>query len=52
LLFRTYVAGQGIDLDDARHDTADQAIVDTKVERVADAPFLLITARKDQREGS
>jgi ubiquinone/menaquinone biosynthesis C-methylase UbiE len=50
LMFRTYVAGQGLDLDDARHDTADQGVVDARIERIADAPFLSITGRKDQRE--
>lgn len=45
-MFRTYVAGQGLDLDDAHELLAGQALVDTAVQRVAATPFLVFTARK------
>jgi hypothetical protein len=38
-MFRTYIPGQGLDLDDARPAVAGQALVDTTVQRIADAPF-------------
>jgi ubiquinone/menaquinone biosynthesis C-methylase UbiE len=45
-IFRTYVAGQGLDLDDAREAIAGQALVDPTVQRVAGTPFLKITGTK------
>lgn len=47
--FRTYVAGQGLDLDDAREVTAGQDLVDTAVQRVAGTPFLTITGTRSER---
>lgn len=45
-MFRTYVAGQGLDLGDAREALADQPLVDTTVQRIADTPFLTMTGIK------
>ena len=48
-MFRTYVAGQGLDLDDARQAIAGQPIVDATVQRVAGTPLLTITATRGER---
>ncbi len=48
--FRTYVAGQGLDLDDAREVIADQELADTTVERIVGAPFLVIIGKRSQRD--
>ncbi|MCX5042394.1 class I SAM-dependent methyltransferase [Aldersonia sp. NBC_00410] len=45
-MFRTYVAGQGLDLDDARRVIAGQDLVDTAVQRVAGTPFLTIAGTR------
>ena len=47
--FRTYVAGQGLDLEDARDVIAGQELVDTAVRRVAGTPFLTITGTRSER---
>jgi SAM-dependent methyltransferase len=44
-LFRTWVAGQAIDLDDARALLTSSPFVDAQVERIAGAPGLLMRAR-------
>jgi SAM-dependent methyltransferase len=45
VLFRTWVAGQAIDLDDARALLADLPLVDARVERIAGTPGLLLRGR-------
>lgn len=45
-MFRTYIAGQGLDLDDARELIDGQALIDTTVARIVGAPFLVCTGRK------
>lgn len=49
-MFRTYVAGQGLDLDDARDAIADQPLVDMTVQRLAGTPFLMMTGTKPERD--
>ena len=44
--FRTWVAGRGIDLDDARALLAGLAITDARVTRTPGAPALLLEARR------
>jgi ubiquinone/menaquinone biosynthesis C-methylase UbiE len=44
--FRTYVAGQSIDLEDARKLLEAQPIVEATAERVPGAPVLLLTGRR------
>jgi SAM-dependent methyltransferase len=46
VLFRTYVAGQGLDLDDARGLLAAAPLVDGRVERIAGTPGLLLAGRR------
>jgi SAM-dependent methyltransferase len=45
VVFRTWVAGQAIDLDDARALLAGTPLVDARVERIAGAPGLLLRGR-------
>jgi SAM-dependent methyltransferase len=45
-LFRTWVAGQALDLDDARRLIAELPLSDVRVERVRGAPGLLFGGRK------
>ncbi len=45
-LFRTYVAGQGLDLDDARRLLAGLALESAEARRVEGAPALLMLGRK------
>ncbi|MFC6880698.1 MULTISPECIES: class I SAM-dependent methyltransferase [Actinomadura] len=44
--FRTYIAGQGLDLDDARKLVAPLAFTDSRVERTPADPMLLISGTK------
>ncbi|WP_433598097.1 class I SAM-dependent methyltransferase [Nocardia sp. CA-135953] len=44
--FRTYVAGQGVELDEARAMVRDLALREVSVSRIAQDPTLLITGRK------
>ena len=46
MMFRTYVAGQGLDLDDARAHLAALPLDDTRAERMPGAPGLLLGGRK------
>ncbi len=46
VLFRTYVAGQGLDLDDARRLLAALPVVDAVAERVPGTPGLLLRGRR------
>lgn len=46
--FRTYVAGQGLDLDDGRALVADRPLTRTRVERIPGDPTLLICGRKER----
>lgn len=45
-MFRTYVAGQGLDLDDARAALAGHPLTETAVGRIVGTPFLLMSAIK------
>ena len=45
-LFRTYVAGQAIDLDDARELLRDQPLAQWEVQRISGFPALVMRARK------
>lgn len=45
-MFRTYVAGQSLDLDDARNAIAGEAPAETTVERIPGAPFFIISGMK------
>lgn len=45
-MFRTYVAGQSLDLDDARNLVADESLAQATVERIPDAPFFTISGTK------
>lgn len=45
-MFRTYVAGQGLDLDEARTAIAGQPLVDAAVHRIPGTPFLLMSGAK------
>ena len=44
--FRTYVAGQGLDLDDARELLAGLPLAEPLVERVAGTPAVALSGRK------
>ncbi|MFF0456595.1 class I SAM-dependent methyltransferase [Nocardia africana] len=44
--FRTYVAGQGLDIDEARDLAADLPLTDVAVTRLPDDPTLLLVGRK------
>jgi ubiquinone/menaquinone biosynthesis C-methylase UbiE len=48
-MFRTWVAGQAIDLDDARELLAVAAITDTTVRRVPETPALVFSGRKPEK---
>jgi len=45
-VFRTWVAGQGIDLDDGRALLADLPLVDARAERIPDTPFMVLRGRR------
>jgi len=45
VMFRTFVAGQALDLDEGRALLAGARFTDVRVERIAGAPALLMTAR-------
>lgn len=47
--FRTWIAGQSIDLDDARALAAGVDLVDREVSRIRDAPILMISGRRADR---
>ncbi|WP_454561906.1 class I SAM-dependent methyltransferase [Mycobacterium haemophilum] len=49
-LFRTYIAGQGLDLGEARDTIAGQELTDTSIARIVGAPFLMITGKRRQRD--
>lgn len=44
--FRTWIAGQSIDLDDARALAGGVDLVGTEVGRIDDAPILMISGRR------
>ncbi len=46
MMFRTYVAGQGLDLDDARAHLAALPLVDVRAERTPGAPGVILGGRK------
>ena len=46
--WRTYVAGQGLDLDDARKAIAGQPVTSIAVERISGTPFLMIAGTKSR----
>jgi SAM-dependent methyltransferase len=46
VLFRTFVAGQGIDGDDARALAAGLPLDDLQIERIGGTPGLLLAARR------
>jgi ubiquinone/menaquinone biosynthesis C-methylase UbiE len=46
MMFRTFVAGQGLDLDDARGHLAALPLDDVRAERMPGAPGLLLAGRK------
>lgn len=48
LRFRTFVAGQSLDLEDARALVADRPLTGTRVERVPGDPMLLIAGFKER----
>jgi hypothetical protein len=48
-MFRTYVAGQGLDLDEARELIAGHELVDTAVQRVTGTPFLQMNGTRRER---
>jgi len=48
-MFRTYVAGQGLDLDEARELIASHDLVDTAVHRVTGTPFLQMIGTRRER---
>lgn len=48
-MFRTYVAGQGLDLDEAREAAVDPDLTDAAVARVAGTPFLAISGKGRSR---
>lgn len=45
-MFRTYVAGQGLDLDEARAALSDRPLTDTAVQRIPGTPFLMMSGTK------
>jgi hypothetical protein len=47
MAIRTYVLGQGLDLDDARALVAGRPLTDARVERVPSVPMLLVSAVKN-----
>jgi len=49
-LFRTWVAGQAIDLDDARSLLSPLPLVDAEVRRVGETPALVLAGRKSSGE--